>query len=166
MDLPKDERKSVIEKRKRDMLAEFEEKYARLLEGYDDPSKYPFIPFMHEWLDEVHRHKIQETTYLGYKGRVNGNMTKFFGEKVILSDLKPRRIHAFYYYLRSIGDNEQTVLHYHNLLHAMFEYAIRQELFEYTQMLQYAKIAKLKECVKHKLFLTQLPIFVKLLLML
>ena len=134
MELPKDAPKSVIEKRKRDMLTEFEEKYARLLDGYDDPSKYPFIPFMHEWLDEVHRHKIQESTYLGYKGRVNGHMTKFFGEKVTLADLKPRRIHAFYDYLRSKGDNEQTVLHYHNLLHAMFEYAIKQELFEYNPM--------------------------------
>ena len=134
MDLEKDAPKSVIEKRKRDMLTEFEEKYARLLDGYDDPSKYPFIPFMHEWLDEVHRHKIQESTYLGYKGRVNGHMTKFFGEKVTLADLKPRRIHAFYDYLRSKGDNEQTVLHYHNLLHAMFEYAIKQELFEYNPM--------------------------------
>ena len=134
MELPKDAPKSVIEKRKRDMLTVFEEKYARLLDGYDDPSKYPFIPFMHEWLDEVHRHKIQESTYLGYKGRVNGHMTKFFGEKVTLADLKPRRIHAFYDYLRSKGDNEQTVLHYHNLLHAMFEYAIKQELFEYNPM--------------------------------
>ena len=134
MELPKDAPKSVIEKRKRDMLTEFEEKYARLLDGYDDPSKYPFIPFMHEWLDEVHRHKIQESTYLGYKGRVNGHMTKFFGEKVTLADLKPRRILAFYDYLRSKGDNEQTVLHYHNLLHAMFEYAIKQELFEYNPM--------------------------------
>ena len=134
MDLPQDARKSVIEKRKRDMLAEFEEKYARMLDGYDDPSNYPFIAFMNEWLDEVHRHKIQETTYLGYKGRVNGNMAKFFGEKVTLADLKPRSIHAFYDYLRSIGDNEQTVLHYHNLLHSMFEYAIRQEIFEYNPM--------------------------------
>ena len=71
MDLPQDARKSVIEKRKRDMLAEFEEKYARMLDGYDDPSNYPFIAFMNEWLDEFHRHKIQETTYLGYKGRPN-----------------------------------------------------------------------------------------------
>ena len=39
MELPKDAPKSVIEKRKRDMLTEFEEKYARLLDGYDDPSK-------------------------------------------------------------------------------------------------------------------------------
>ena len=134
MDLPEDAPRSVVEKRKRDLLTEFEEKYARLLDGYDDPSKYPFIAFMHEWLDEVHRHKIQETTYLGYKGRVNGNLTKFFGEKITLADLKPRRIHSFYDYLRKKGDSEQTILHYHNLLHAMFEYAIKQELFEYNPM--------------------------------
>ena len=134
MDLPEDSLKSVVEKRKRDMITEFEAKYARLIDGYDDPENYPFVAFMHEWLDEVHRHKIQETTYLGYKGRVNGHIAKFFGDKITLADLKPRRINAFYDYLRSIGDNEQTVLHYHNLLHAMFEYAIKQELFEYNLM--------------------------------
>ena len=134
MDLPEDSLKSVVEKRKRDMITEFEAKYARMIDGYDDPENYPFVAFMHEWLDEVHRHKIQETTYLGYKGRVNGHIAKFFGDKITLADLKPRRINAFYDYLRSIGDNEQTVLHYHNLLHAMFEYAIKQELFEYNPM--------------------------------
>ena len=134
MNLPEDAPRSVVEKRKRDMLTEFEEKYARLLDGYDDPSKYPFIAFMHEWLDEVHRHKIQETTYLGYKSKVNGTMTKFFGEKITLADLRPKRIYAFYDYLRNKGDSEQTILHYHNLLHAMFEYAIKQELFEYNPM--------------------------------
>ena len=134
MDLPEDSLKSVVEKRKRDMITEFEAKYARMIDGYDDPENYPFVAFMHEWLDEVHRHKIQETTYLGYKGRVNGHIAKFFGDKITLADLKPRRINAFYDYLRSIGDNEQTVLHYHNLLHSMFEYAIKQELFEYNPM--------------------------------
>ena len=134
MDLPADALKSVIDKRKRVMLAEFEEKYARMLDGYDDPENYPFIAFMNEWLDEVHRHKVQESTYLGYKGRVSGHMTKFFGDKMSLADLKPRVINSFYDYLRSIGDSEQTVLHYHNLLHSMFEYAIKQELFEFNPM--------------------------------
>ena len=41
MDLPADALKSVIDKRKRVMLAEFEEKYARMLDGYDDPENYP-----------------------------------------------------------------------------------------------------------------------------
>ena len=61
MDLPEDSLKSVVEKRKRDMITEFEAKYARMIDGYDDPENYPFVAFMHEWLDEVHRHKIQET---------------------------------------------------------------------------------------------------------
>ena len=134
MDLPEDSLKSVVEKRKRDMITEFEAKYARLIDGYDDPENYPFVAFMHEWLDEVHRHKVQESTYLGYKARVSGHMTKFFGDKMSLADLKPRVINSFYDYLRSMGDSEQTVLHYHNLLHSMFEYAIKQELFEFNPM--------------------------------
>ena len=105
-----------------------------MLDGYDDPENYPFIAFMNEWLDEVHRHKVQESTYLGYKARVSGHMTKFFGDKMSLADLKPRVINSFYDYLRNMGDSEQTVLHYHNLLHSMFEYAIKQELFEFNPM--------------------------------
>ena len=43
---------------------------------------------------------------------------------VQLADCKPRLIYGFYEYLREDGDSEQTVLHYHNLLHTAFEYAI------------------------------------------
>ena len=58
----------------------------------------------------------------------------YFDEKITLADCKPRLIHGFYDYLREDGDSEQTVLHYHNLLHTAFEYAIRQEILEYNPM--------------------------------
>ena len=61
-------------------------------------------------------------------------MKKYFGEKITLADCKPRLIYGFYEYLREDGDSEQTVLHYHNLLHTAFEYAIRQEIIEYNPM--------------------------------
>ena len=43
MDLPEDSLKSVVEKRKRDMITEFEAKHARMIDGYDDPT-------MPDWL--------------------------------------------------------------------------------------------------------------------
>lgn len=36
--------------------------------------------------------------------------------------------------MRDEGVSEQTVLHYHNLLHAAFEYAIKQEIFDINPM--------------------------------
>lgn len=72
--------------------------------------------------------------YYGYKRRVSGKMAKYFDEKITLADCKPRLIHGFYDYLREDGDSEQTILHYHNLLHTAFEYAIRQEILEYNPM--------------------------------
>ena len=132
--LPVGSAKSLVNKAVRDAKNKFEGEYKRYLEGYDDPAKYPLLQFINDWLDKVHIHKIQESTYYGYKGRVNGQMKKYFDEKITLADCKPRLIHGFYDYLREEGDNEQTVLHYHNLLHTAFEYAIRQEILEYNPM--------------------------------
>ena len=132
--LPVGSAKSLVNKAVRDTKNKFEGEYKRYLEGYDDPAKYPLLQFINDWLDKVHVHKIQESTYYGYKGRVNGQMKKYFDEKITLADCKPRLIHGFYDYLREEGDNEQTVLHYHNLLHTAFEYAIRQEILEYNPM--------------------------------
>ena len=132
--LPVGAPRSAISKAEREAKNKFESEYRRFLEGYDDPKKYPLLYFLNDWLDKVHIRRIQESTYYGYKGRVNGKMKKYFGEKITLADCKPRLIYGFYEYLREDGDSEQTVLHYHNLLHTAFEYAIRQEIIEYNPM--------------------------------
>lgn len=134
MGVPAGSPKSVINKAEREAKNQFEAQYKRYLDGYDDPTQYPLLPFLNDWLDKVHKHKIQESTYYGYKSRVNGKMKKYFDAKITLADCKPRLIHGFYDYLREDGDSEQTVLHYHNLLHTAFEYAIRQEILEYNPM--------------------------------
>ena len=132
--LPAGSTKSLINKAVREAKNKFESEYKRFLDGYDDPTKYPLLPFLNDWLDRVHIHKIQESTYYGYKRRVSGKMAKYFDGKITLADCKPRLIHGFYDYLREDGDSEQTILHYHNLLHTAFEYAIRQEILEYNPM--------------------------------
>ena len=132
--LPAGSTKSLINKAIREAKNKFESEYKRFLDGYDDPTKYPLLQFINDWLDRVHIHKIQESTYYGYKRRVSGKMAKYFDEKITLADCKPRLIHGFYDYLREDGDSEQTILHYHNLPHTAFEYAIRQEILEYNPM--------------------------------
>ncbi len=134
MGLFADEKKSVVERRRRELLAELEAEEERLREGYDNPENYPLVDFLNDWLERVHRYKIQESTLNGYRTKVNGKIKSFFGEKVTLDDCKPKLIHAFYDALRAEGVSEQTILHYHNLLHAAFEYAVRQEIFEYNPM--------------------------------
>ena len=134
MGLYEGEKKAVIEKRKRELLRELETEETRLREGYDNPENYPLLEFLTDWLEGVHRHKIQETTLQGYRIKINGKIKAYFGSEVTLDDCKPKLIHGFYESLRAEGVSERTVIHYHNLLHAMFEYAIKQELFEYNPM--------------------------------
>ena len=131
--LPVGTSKAVINKAKRDAQAKFEAEYKRYLDGYDDPRNYPLVDFLNEWLDKAHIHKIQESTYNSYKGLIR-KTERFFGNKVTLADCKPRQIHSFYDHLRAEGAREQTILHYHNLLHAAFEYAIKQEIFDVNPM--------------------------------
>lgn len=126
------EKKAVIEKKRREFLSELEVEETRLREGYDNPENYPLMEFLTDWLETVHKYKIQQSTLQGYRIKINGKIKAYFGDKVTLDDCKPKLIHGFYDSLRAEGVTEQTILHYHNLLHAAFEYAVRQEIFEYN----------------------------------
>lgn len=128
------EKKSIIEKKKRDLLCLLEPEEQRLRDGYDNPENYPLIAFINEWLETVHKYKVQQSTLQGYRGKIDGKITAYFGDKVTLAECKPKLIHGFYDSMRADGASEQTILHYHNLLHAAFEYAVRQEIFEYNPM--------------------------------
>lgn len=134
MGLVEDEKKAVVEKRKREMMAKLEEEELRLREGYNDPSYYPLLQFLNDWLENSHKRKVQESTYQGYKGYINSNIKTFFGQKVTLADCKPRLMYSFYDWLREKNLAESTILHYHNLLHAAFQYAIRQEIFDFNPL--------------------------------
>ena len=127
-------KKTIVEKKRREMLHELEIIEARLREGYKNPEHYPLVAFLTEWLEKVHKYKIQETTLNGYRGKVNGKIRAFFGDKITLAECKPALIHSFYEYLRSGGASEQTILHYHNLLHSAFEYAIKKEILDSNPM--------------------------------
>lgn len=71
MGLVENEKKAVVEKRKREMMAKLEEEELRLREGYNDPSYYPLLQFLNDWLENSHKRKVQESTYQGYKGYIN-----------------------------------------------------------------------------------------------
>lgn len=134
MGLSVGEKKSVIEKRKRELLRLLEPEEQRLREGYESPEDYPLVAFLNDWLETVHKYKIQQSTLQGYRMKIDGKIKAYFGEKITLADCKPKLMHAFYDTLRSVGVTEQTVLHYHNLFHTAFEYAVRQEIFDVNPM--------------------------------
>lgn len=136
MGLTTADKKSVIEKKKRQMLAELEKEELRCMEGYNNPEYYPLVKYLSEWLDTVHRKKIQALTYDGYKKLIDGKISDYFGHKTTLDDCTPKAIHNFYESLRESGATERTVLHYHNLLHVAFEYAVKQEIFEINPMVK------------------------------
>lgn len=128
------EKKTVIEKRRRELLSELEVEEQRLRDGYDNPENYPLMEFLTDWLETVHKYKIQQSTLQGYRNKIDGKIKTYFGEKVTLDECRSKLINGFYDSLRAEGVTEQTILHYHNLLHAAFEYAVRQEIFEYNPM--------------------------------
>ena len=95
------EKKAVIEKRRRELLTELEAEETRLREGYDNPENYPLMEFLNDWLENVHRYKIQQTTLQGYRIKINGKIKAYFGSEVTLDDCKPKLIHGFYESLRA-----------------------------------------------------------------
>ena len=136
MKLDVGEKKSVVEKRKREMLTELEEKEFRLREGYADPDCYPMVEFFNEWLDRVHVHRVQASTFTSYKSMLNGKIARFFGEKFTLGDIRKSAIEEFYDSLRADGDSERTVQHYGAFLCTACEYAVRREIFDFNPMIR------------------------------
>ena len=128
--LPAGAAQKTIEAQKRRVLTKFEEDYQLVIDGKRDGDNFKFISFANAWLDDVQRHRVQESTLLGYQSMLNKKVKAFFGEDIVLSSCKPRLIERFYDYLRDDGCSETTILHYHNFLHLIFQYAFKQEIIE------------------------------------
>ena len=54
---------------------------------------------MKKWLKMI-KSSIEETTYIGYEGVINGRMTDYFSNKdITLQDIKPKHIQDIYSHL-------------------------------------------------------------------
>lgn len=72
---------------------------------------------------------VEETTYNGYKGIVNGRLTEYFSnKKITLQDIKPKHIQDFYQYLIDDGLSGNTVKHYHANIRKALQYAMRTDI--------------------------------------
>ena len=68
------------------------------------------MEFLIDWLENVHRYKIQQTTLQGYRIKINGKIKAYFGSEITLDDCKPKLIHSFYESLRAEGSRRTLPL--------------------------------------------------------
>lgn len=93
-----------------------------------DDEKLQFIDYMKKWLKMI-KSSVEETTYIGYEGVINGRMTDYFGNRdITLQDIKPKHIQDFYQYLLEEGLSGNTVKHYHANIRKALQYAMRTDI--------------------------------------
>ena len=93
-----------------------------------DDDKLQFIDYMKKWLKMI-KSSVEETTYIGYEGVINGRMTDYFGNKdITLQDIKPKHIQDFYSHLLEEGLSGNTVKHYHANIRKALQYAMRTDI--------------------------------------
>ncbi len=93
-----------------------------------DNDKMSFIDYMKWWLNMI-KASVEETTYNGYKGVVNGRMTDYFQDKnITLQNIKPKNIQDFYQYLLDEGLSGNTVKHYHANIRKALQYAMKTDI--------------------------------------
>lgn len=93
-----------------------------------EDEKMLFIDYMKKWLKMI-KASVEETTYNGYKGVVNGRLADYFSEKnITLQDIKPKYIQEFYQYLLDEGLSGNTVKHYHANIRKALQYAMKTDI--------------------------------------
>lgn len=87
-----------------------------------------FIDYMKIWLKRI-KASVEETTYNGYKGVVNGRMADYFQNKnITLQNIKPKHIQDFYQHLLDDGLSGNTVKHYHANIRKALQYAMKTDI--------------------------------------
>lgn len=87
-----------------------------------------FIDYMKHWLKMI-KASVEETTYNGYNGIINGRMTDYFKDKnITLQNIKPKHIQEFYQYLLEDGLSGNTVKHYHANIRKALQSAMKTDI--------------------------------------
>ena len=93
-----------------------------------DNEEILFIDYMKKWLKMI-KASVEETTYNGYKGIVNGRLLDYFSnKKITLQNIKPKHIQDFYQYLLDDGLSGNTVKHYHANIRKALQYAMKTDI--------------------------------------
>ena len=98
-------------------------------------NKTLFADYMLYWLDIIEKPKIDDTTYVGYCQKVKGRIYEYFSQTgLMLEDIKPSDIVAFYDYLFEQGLKSSSVSLYHSNLRKALKDAVIREKIEYNPM--------------------------------
>ena len=122
--------KSTVNKRFREVVAEFEEEYAEMLEKSNRPnSEIPIYEYMHEFLERI-KPNIQYNTYVSYNNMVEGKIKRYFEENphLTIGNITAKEIEKFYTHLFSFEVKANTVIHYQAILHKAFKQAFKDDL--------------------------------------
>ena len=94
-----------------------------------------FADYMLYWLRHT-KHKVEVTTYSGYKCAVERRIVPYFRQKKItLAQLRPCDIQEFYSYcLETLHVGNNTVIHYHANISAALNYAVRMDMIPMTPL--------------------------------
>lgn len=117
--------KKVANAKLEEIKKAFEEK---INSDHIDNEEILFIDYMKKWLKMI-KSSVEETTYVGYEGVINGRMSQYFeGKNIYLQDIKPKHIQDFYQYLLEDGLSGNTVKHYHANIRKALQYAMKTDI--------------------------------------
>lgn len=91
-----------------------------------------FSDFMKDWL-EIHRTKIEETTYGGYQSKIKRINEYFVEKKILLSELTAMDIDEFYSYAMVVwGNSANTIKRYHANIGKALRYAVKHKIIPHN----------------------------------
>jgi len=122
--------KKVLNARVDEIIASFYKQFLTgMLTKTESSKSYKFTEFMKNWL-EVIRPTIAETTYIGYREKVN-RIVYYFDEnfpEIELVDVTAVEIQQFYNDRYDDGTSANTIKHYHANIHKALNYAVKINL--------------------------------------
>jgi len=120
-------------KRAEQMLLEARQKFDFLYPGLRAESGgVTFSEYMLEWLSQM-KSTVAPTTFSSYSHVVKNSICPYFQEKgILLAELKPRDISAYYDLLLNRGLSTSTVLRHHANIRKALQKAVVSELIAYN----------------------------------
>lgn len=114
-----------------EIRANFEKKLEfKNLNNFDDTvvNNVLFLDFLVNWLEMV-KNTIEPSTYTSYNQIVSDRITKYFSaNKIMLKDLTPVHIQAYYNTMYSEGLSANTVIHHHAIIRKCLDYAFKMDI--------------------------------------
>lgn len=87
-----------------------------------------FEEFLQTWMNVI-KSSVRENTYVTYQFQMEKHILPYFKKKhILLKDLRPKDINAYYQYELKNGMSSNTVKKYHANIHKALKYAVREEL--------------------------------------